>query len=248
MKIAQITDLHIGVKGQDTYHVDVRDNFLQILGEVVFAEPDLLIVTGDLCFDVGLEKIYVWIKDKLDKTNIPYLVLPGNHDDAQMMMDIFEIDYSHGADEIYFAKKLNKTTALFLDNSKARHSDNQKKWIKRQLHQADKNVIVFTHYPPAKCKVSFMDKNYALEDRKEMQQIFHDFEKNIYLFCGHYHTDKMVHLDNLHIAITPSTYCQIDTTTDDFKVESYSIGFRLIELSKNHCMSTVKYIDKNSLT
>ena len=75
MKIAQLTDLHIGLEGQDTYNVDVRDNFLQILGEVVYAEPDLIVLTGDLCFDQGLKEIYVWIKDKLDNTNIPYLVL-----------------------------------------------------------------------------------------------------------------------------------------------------------------------------
>lgn len=247
MKIAQITDLHIGLEGQDTYNVDVRDNFLQILGEVVFAQPDLIIVTGDLCFDIGLKEIYNWIKNKLDNTDIPYLVLPGNHDDIQLMMEIFEIDYSHAEDEIYFAKKLNKTTALFLDNSKASHSDNQKKWIKRQLHQADKNVIVFTHYPPAKCKVTFMDKNYALEDRKEMQKLFHNYEKNIYLFCGHYHTEKTLHLDNLHISITPSTYIQINPAVDEFKVDSYKIGYRLIELSKNHCMSAVKYINGKAL-
>ena len=248
MKIVQITDLHIGLEGQDTYNVDVRDNFLQILGEVVFAKPELIVVTGDLCFDLGQKDIYLWIKEKLDNTNIPYLVLPGNHDDAALMMDIFEIDYSHAEDEIYFAKKLNKTTALFLDNSKASHSDNQKKWIKRQLHQADKNILVFTHYPPAKCKVTFMDENYCLQDRKELQELFHDYDKNIYLFCGHYHTEKTIHLDNLHIAITPSTYFQIDPNTDDFKVDSYRIGFRLIEVSKNRCMSATNYIDGKLLS
>ncbi len=248
MKIAQITDLHIGLKEQDTYNVDVRDNFLLILGEVVFEKPDLIVVSGDLCYDEGVKDIYRWIKEKLDKTEIPYLVLPGNHDDAQMMMDVFEIDYSNSEEEIYFAKKLSKTTALFLDNSKASHSDNQKKWLKRQLHQADKNVLVFTHYPPAKCKVLFMDKNYALKDSEEIQSLFHGYEKNVYLFCGHYHTEKMIHLDNLHIAITPSTYFQINPNTEEFEIDSHKIGYRLIEVSKNSCMSTVRYIDGKSLT
>ncbi len=248
MKIAQITDLHIGLEGQDTYNVDVRHNFLQILGEVVFAEPDLVVLTGDLCFDEGDEKIYTWIKDKLDNTNIPYLLIPGNHDDATIMKDVFEIDYSHGEDEIYFAKKLSKTTALFLDSSKAFHSENQKKWLKRQLHQADKNILVFDHYPPALCDVTFMDEKYSLQDKEDMQKLFHAYGKNIYLFCGHYHTDKLVHLDNLHITITPSTYMQIDTQSTDFLVDSYRPAFRLINLSKNSCMSAVKYIEGNSLS
>lgn len=247
MKIAQITDLHIGLEGQETFNIDVRDNFLLILGEVVYSQPDLIVLTGDLCFDQGEVEIYHWIKEKLDNTDIPYLVLPGNHDNPQMMMEIFEIDYSHGDEEIYFAKKLAKTTALFLDNSKARHSDNQKKWLKRQLHQADKNILVFMHYPPAKCGVSFMDKNYALQDMKDIQKLFHKYEKNIYLFCGHYHTEKIIHLDNLHIAITPATYFQINPYQEEFEVDTYQIGFRLIELSKSRCMSKVRYIEGKKL-
>ncbi|HFC00082.1 MAG TPA: metallophosphoesterase, partial [Phaeodactylibacter sp.] len=31
MKIIQITDLHIGAKGEDTHQIDVRTNFLNIL-------------------------------------------------------------------------------------------------------------------------------------------------------------------------------------------------------------------------
>lgn len=247
MKIAQITDLHIGLVGQDTYKVDVRDNFLLILGEVVFAEPDLVVITGDLCFDIGEESIYLWIKDKLDNLDIPYLVIPGNHDDSEMMMRIFEIDYSNSDDEIYFAKKLSKTTALFLDSSKASHSDNQKKWLKRQLHQADKNIVVFTHHPPAKCNVHFMDNNYALQDMDDIQKLFHAYQKNVYLFCGHYHTDKMIHLKNLNIFITPATYCQIDSNSNDFKVASHRIGYRMIELSKDSCMSSTRYIDGKSI-
>lgn len=243
MKIAQITDLHIGLEGQDTFNVDVRENFLLVLGEVVYAKPDYIVITGDLCFDKGVEEIYIWIKDKLDNTNIPYLAIPGNHDDTEMMMRIFEIDYSNADDEIFFAKKLSKTTALFLDSSKAKHSDNQKKWLKRQLHQADKNIVVFTHYPPAICNVGFMDENYPLQDIDDIQKLFHSYEKNVYLFCGHFHTDKMIHLQNLNIAITPSTYCQINSEETDFKVASYRIGYRMIELSKDSCMTAVKYLD-----
>lgn len=248
MKIAQITDLHIGFDGQDTFNVDVRDNFLLILGEVVFEEPDLIVITGDLCFDQGDKSIYLWIKERLDNTEIPYHVIPGNHDDAEMMMEVFEIDYSHSEDELYFAKKLSKTTALFLDNSKASHSDNQKKWLKRQLHQADKNLVVFSHYPPAKCNVAFMDNKHPMKDMKDIQELFHKYKKNIYLFCGHYHAEKMIHLDNLHISITPSTYIQINPNKEEFEVDSYQIGYRLIELSKSKCMSRVKYIEGKKLS
>ena len=58
MRILHLTDLHIGEEGEDTYGVDVRANFLDILSKIPLMQPDLLVVTGDLCFRDGQEKIY----------------------------------------------------------------------------------------------------------------------------------------------------------------------------------------------
>ena len=46
MRILHLTDLHIGEEGEDTYGVDVRANFLDILSKIPLMQPDLLVVTG----------------------------------------------------------------------------------------------------------------------------------------------------------------------------------------------------------
>ena len=86
MKIIQITDLHIDKENEYPFDIDVRKNFKRILRAARQAKVDHLVVSGDLCFDVGEVEIYEWVRDQLDLTRIPYDVIGGNHDDAMMML------------------------------------------------------------------------------------------------------------------------------------------------------------------
>ena len=90
MRIVQLTDLHVGLEGEDTYGVDVRQNFLQILEKVKAETPDLLVISGDLCYHQGDAQIYEWIKGHLDQIDIPYEVMSGNHDDPQLLAKAFQ--------------------------------------------------------------------------------------------------------------------------------------------------------------
>ena len=65
MRILQITDLHIGGVHEDTFGVDVRKNFDTILEKARKSAPDLIVITGDLCFETGNKEIYYWIHSKL---------------------------------------------------------------------------------------------------------------------------------------------------------------------------------------
>lgn len=248
MLLAQITDLHIGQTDENTYGVDVRHNFLMILGEIKTLDPDYIIITGDLCYEHGDIAIYQWIKSKMDNLEIPYLVLPGNHDDSALMKEVFEIDYTQEEDEIFFAKRLGKHRALFLDSSKANMSDIQLKWLKRQLYQsADEHLLIFTHYPPIKVGIPFMDKKYSYKGSSELLEILSDYPSNIYLFCGHYHTDRKIALNKLHIQISPSIIWQIDPYSQDFKIEHYRTGFRMITVKKESIITSLHYLEGKAL-
>ena len=248
MVLAQITDLHIGQPNENTYGVDVRHNFLMILGEIKTLEPDYIIITGDLCFDKGNLEIYHWIKSKMDKLEIPYVVIPGNHDDRAMMRSVFEIDYTQEEDEIFFAKRLGKHRALFLDSSQANMSEIQHKWLKRQLKQsADEHLLIFTHYPPSKAGVAFMDTKHCYKNISETLEVLSEYPSNIYLFCGHYHTDRKISIDNLHIQITPSIICQIDPYSEDFKVDNYRAGYRMIAFDKESLITSLHYLEGKML-
>lgn len=247
MKITQITDLHIGKKEENTAEVDVRHNFLMTLGEVKIFEPDYLIITGDLCYDKGDISIYKWIKEKLDNVNIPYFIIPGNHDDRSMMREVFKIDYTQNEDEIFYAKKLKKYTALFLDSASGKMSMVQYNWIKRQLKQASKNLLIFTHYPPCSIGAKFMEAKYGFKNSKKLMDILSEVDKSISIFCGHFHLERTLIKNNINIYASPSLIYQIDPIDEEFKIEHYNIGFRMIEMSKNKLVSYVKYLEGSLL-
>ncbi|MCS5574971.1 MAG: metallophosphoesterase [Pseudomonadales bacterium] len=84
--IHQVTDIHIPVTGD----FSVRDNFTLLMQHVASAQPDILTFTGDLPGEDGSREAYLWICDQLP-SDIPCLVLPGNHDDpAALFYDLSE--------------------------------------------------------------------------------------------------------------------------------------------------------------
>lgn len=247
MKIVQITDLHIGQRTDDTFKVDVRNNFLNILGEVKFAKADHLVVSGDLCFRDGEKSIYSWIKARLARLRIPYDIVPGNHDAVPLLKEVFNLEHLCKGNELFFAKKIGKTTCLFLDSSKAEHSKNQLKWLKRQLKNAKNDLIIFMHHPPVKAGVPFMDNHHSLQDMETLQNILFECPYNINIYCGHYHVEKTIRIRNLMIQITPSTFFQIDQATTEFKIDHRDIALREIELNGQSLRSTVRYFPGNKL-
>ena len=117
MKIVQVTDLHIDRENESPYEIDVRRNFKRVLNAIRRLKPGHIVVSGDLCYNVGETEIYDWIKGQLDRIKIPYDIIAGNHDDSKMMAEAFNLKHLMNDDELYYAKKLGKATCIFLFHS-----------------------------------------------------------------------------------------------------------------------------------
>jgi len=247
MKIIQITDLHIGRKGEDTFGIDVRKNFLDILNVIKKLKPALLILSGDLCYHEGDPEIYRWIKSHLDFQRLPYEVIGGNHDDSQTMAKVFERQRLLVGDELYFKKIIGNYCCLFLDSSKGFLSEEQLKWLEHEMYYLKKDVLIFMHHPPVDGGVPHMENNYALTGREVIQSILSKFPENIPIFCGHYHVEKTIFVNNLLVHITPSCFFQIDWRIQDFKVDHHQIALREIEFGSRYLRSTVSYFEGNKL-
>ena len=241
MKIIQITDLHIDKENEFPFEIDIRKNFKRILRAVRQAKVDHLVVSGDLCYDVGDPKIYAWIKEQLDLSLIPYDIIGGNHDDTVMMAESFGLQHLLTEDEMFFAKKIGKATCIFLDSAKGFHSEIQLKWLKRQLTNGNESIIIFTHHPPVKAGVPFMDNKHALKNIPDIQKVFSEYRGFLNIFCGHYHVEKSIQLNNILVQITPSCIYQLDQNAEDFKVDHHSIAYRLIDTSGSSIKTSVKY-------
>ena len=84
LRLVQFTDCHVGsLAGAEYRGVDARQNLEAVLAQVVAWRPDVLIGTGDMSEDLG-EASYRYLQERLARTGLPVLTLPGNHDDADL--------------------------------------------------------------------------------------------------------------------------------------------------------------------
>lgn len=233
-----ITDLHIGRPGADTYGVDVRANFLNVLAEVRALQPQALIIGGDVCFREPDGEVYAWVRDQLATLPFPVYAIAGNHDDAAMMQQVLGLT-SEGTDALYYRHAFDGWPALFLDTSQATCSAAQYAWLERQLAEVGE-ALVFLHHPPMEAGVPYMDRNHAFREPR-LLALLDRHPAPLHLFCGHYHVELSVHRRHLSVHITPSLFFQISRQTPDFAVDHYRVAWRLIELDGAHLRHEVRY-------
>src|SRR5215475_6690517 len=85
MLIAQITDLHVRPKGLAANRVVETNMMTERAIDAVIAlrpRPDVVLITGDLV-DCGLVEEYEQLKRLLQPLDIPFFVIPGNHDQRE---------------------------------------------------------------------------------------------------------------------------------------------------------------------
>jgi len=247
MRIIQLTDLHIGQEGEDTYGVDVRKNLTDLLRAVQDLRPDQLVISGDLCYDVGDVEIYKWIKMRVDLLNIPYSIISGNHDDTTLMASVFGQEDMLIGGTLFYKRIFDGRTFLFLDSAPGIVSEEQLDWLSKELRTHQEEIFVFIHHPPMLSGVPHMDNNYSLENRDEVQRLFFDFPGRVNVFCGHYHVEKTLQKKNMLVQITPSNYFQIAQHQEKFVIDHYRIGFRVISLENGAWSSTVRYLEGHKL-
>lgn len=247
MRILQITDLHIGGVHEDTFGIDVRKNFNTILDKARSSAPDHIVITGDLCYESGNKDVYNWIHAKLESLNIPYSIIAGNHDNSSMMAEVFGLNNLMQKESLYYNLQFEGHKVLYLDTSRDVLPKDQLQWLKAELSNGEGRVVIFMHHPPAQVGVPFMDENYPLKNYEEVQKILLEVDREIHVFCGHYHIEKTLKIENLNIHITPSTFFQLDQQSESFKVDHHKIAYRELDWSSSGFDTQVHYFQGHNL-
>ncbi|MEZ5058093.1 MAG: metallophosphoesterase [Saprospiraceae bacterium] len=242
LRILQVTDLHVGKQGEETFGVDVRDNFLKILDAAVAENPDFLVLTGDLAYDVGENEIYEWMYKKLQTLSFPYYIISGNHDDTVKMATVFGQADRLVEDELYYSFSQNGYRFIFLDTAKAYCREPQYDWLKNELANTKEPVVTFMHHPPVYGGVPYMDNNHAFQEMEKMQEVLSAYDGNMPIYCGHYHADKILVKNNLTVHITPSCFFQIDDRFEAFQVDHHKIAYRRLHVDEKGVRSTLRYL------
>jgi 3',5'-cyclic-AMP phosphodiesterase len=241
MRIIQITDLHINSSDEPVNGVDTRLNFIKAMNEAHDLNPEMLVITGDLCYQTGNTEVYKWIKRKLENCGFNnYKIIGGNHDDIISLADVFGLsDIVIDGELFYFIEP----DLFFLDTAKGYCNQYQLDWFKENLSAAESlNPLIFMHHPPFKAGVPHMDNSYAYQQSDLFKQICLEAGKFPYVFCGHYHNEITVLNDGISVFITPSTYLQIGMKSDEFEIDHTVAGFRVIDINNNKFKTTVRNV------
>jgi Icc protein len=242
MRIIQLTDLHVPPDGVPTkFGIDTRANFLKLLPEAAALKPDLLVLSGDLCYDVADAPTYDWIRRQLDALGLRYAVIAGNHDDSPLLGSAFGLE-AYG-NEVYFAETVQGHRLLFLDSAVATVSDAQLEWLSRQLAEIRGPVFIFMHHPPFAAGVPFMDNTWPFRRSADLLAVLTRTAEPVYVFCGHYHTERVVYDGNIRVHLTPSLYFQLDPAYADVVVEHTRSAFRVIDYAEERLITFVRYFD-----
>jgi 3',5'-cyclic AMP phosphodiesterase CpdA len=215
--LVQITDTHILPKGELLYaQVDTSVHLRRTVVEInrIRPLPDLLIITGDLV-ERPDEESYAHFKELIAPLSIPVFVLPGNHDDPEVMAEVFAdtpcfpvkdntFQYSIEEHEFRLLALNSHAGGSELPELDGLHLD----WLKKELPKSEAPTLVALHHPPMRTGIEFIDMGGA-EWFQGLKDVL-DNTHNVHLvICGHCHTDMAGRIAKVPVYMSGSVAHQL---------------------------------------
>jgi len=175
MKILAFSDLHGDSKGM-----------INIINKLEKEKPDLLICTGDITdFGRGLDKIV----NKLNSFNIPFLIIPGNHE-FEAEIRLLAKKYKN---VVYLHKKFhNHKDYLFFGfggyGFSMRIPEFENFVNKNKEKFKNKKIIFLAHAPIYNTKLDFL-KGIGYKGCIDFRRFIEEF-KPVLVLCGHFHENE----------------------------------------------------------
>lgn len=194
--IAQISDLHMSGPGELSYGVvPVSENLRRTVAYINALEPrpDLTLVTGDI-IDTGELPHAREAARLLGALDMPWYIIPGNHDDRSALREAFAEKTRPTPDDafIHYAFTVSGLRFIALDTSEpgvAGGSFCQKRadWLEAQLathpHQP---TVLFMHHSPVKFGILETDED-GFAGVELLGDIVGRYPAIKHVLCGHTH-------------------------------------------------------------
>ena len=226
MRIAQITDIHLGFDpgNPDEFNRRRLDSALRSLREMV-PPPDLLLATGDLA-DAGDDaQSYVQLKMALSGLAIPTYFALGNHDGRDAFRGTFD-NIPMPAGFLQYAIEDHPLRILVLDTlEEGRHGggfcETRADWLRQRLAEApDRPTLIVLHHPPIESGLSWMTEDPQAEWVKRLEAIVSAHANIVALVAGHLHRPVVTRWAGTVLAVCPSTAPQVALDLGEIDPES----------------------------
>lgn len=224
--IAQISDMHLDDFLSRECAIDGRDHVSRILDDIARRGVRTVVFTGDFGERESLE----WLREELVRHRVrPFYVL-GNHDAYDPFFKSENANRPYREEGMFYSRELEGALLLFLDSSSGAISEIQLEWLLGAAGRA-RRLVLFIHHPIFDCGDSVMDRMFPLKDRARIQDILLGLDRDISIFCGHYHTDHERRIGRIVQTCAPSSLVQIRPRAERIEPDASYYGYRLIRLS-----------------
>ncbi|MEZ5660665.1 MAG: phosphodiesterase [Burkholderiaceae bacterium] len=217
MLIAQLSDIHVRPSGELYKGVaDSNRMFSEAIGHLhgLDRRPDLVLLTGDLV-DEGLPAEYASLRQLLSELTIPYLVLPGNHDDrAQFRACFHDQPYLPEHGPLHYCIDEYPVRIIALDSCVPgkHHGDIDPAgiaWLRDELRgDPTRPTLVLLHHPPFACGIPYLDQ-FRYVDAHKLASVLAEFSNVEAVLCGHVHRPMVRRWARTVVLACPSTTTQI---------------------------------------
>ena len=215
LKLLQVTDTHMPAAGQLIYGVDARARLDACVDDINrhHRDADLCLFTGDLV-NHGAEAEYANLKGALDRLEVPWRLMVGNHDDRAMIKRMFPATPGEGG-HLQSVIDTDLGRLLLLDTLDPGKSsgilcEERLAWIDRHTSERpDCPLYVFLHHPPLAVGIEYMD-GIALRNPEALWQRLAPHAARIRLMVfGHLHRPVSGLWRGVPFAACPSTVHQV---------------------------------------
>lgn len=229
MRILQISDLHVPDldhlnTDNDSRFGHIRGNILRQLSFIQSENPDLLVISGDLTMEDASRAGCKWLSENLP--NIPTVIIPGNHDDPDLIWEVFGPTKCVSRD-FYGEIIYEDCSIIFLDTSSDYLPAEQRQFLDSLSMRHP--TLLFMHHPPALIGDGYMSTNQPLRNHVEAAQSINRTAIE-HVFCGHFHNRADILCDGFQLHLTPSPAFQVALNTKKFKMEKCQPVVRTITI------------------
>jgi 3',5'-cyclic-AMP phosphodiesterase len=212
MLIAQVTDTHIRANGKPAYgQVDTAGYLSACVRHLnsLPRRPDAVLFTGDLT-DYGQPDEYALFRRLIRPLEMPWFVIPGNHDDRVNFREAFpEIrDWRGHPDFIQYCVDDFPVRLVGLDTyagpKEGMLCERRLAWLDECLReQPDRATLIFMHHPPFLTGIRHMDVQNC-RNGAGLASVLRRHPQVSRLICGHVHRVIQVHWNGITASIAPS--------------------------------------------
>lgn len=214
MLIAQISDFHVVPSDTESGKLMQTERYLRAAVahiESLTPKVDAILASGDLV-DAGSAREYELLADITDSFTAPLYMVPGNHDDRDVMRAVMTPrghSYWPAEGFAHFALDLGGLRLVALDTLVPGEPggllcDQRLAWLDKTLSESDAPTIVMQHHPPFATGMSQMD-GMGLRGATEEELILRRHDNVERVVCGHLHRSITRRFAGTIASTAPST-------------------------------------------